>query len=60
MAVVVLGGLVTSILLSLFVLPTLYLRFGGRQPAASPEEDLLQRWARARPCRQRPGSVTAV
>ena len=30
MAVVVLGGLATSILLSLFVLPTLYLRFGGR------------------------------
>jgi CzcA family heavy metal efflux pump len=49
MAVVVLGGLVTSILLSLFVLPTLYLRFGGRQPAASPEEDLLQRWAGVEP-----------
>ena len=49
MAVVVLGGLVTSILLSLFVLPTLYLRLGGRQPAASPEEDLLQRWAGAEP-----------
>ena len=30
MAVVVLGGLVTSTLLSLFVLPALYLRFGRR------------------------------
>jgi CzcA family heavy metal efflux pump len=44
MAVVVLGGLVTSTLLSLFVLPALYLRFGGRRPAVSPEEQLLQRW----------------
>jgi CzcA family heavy metal efflux pump len=49
MAVVVLGGLVTSILLGLFVLPTLYLRFGGRQPAASPEDDLLQRWVGVEP-----------
>ena len=33
MAVVILGGLVTSTLLSLFVIPILYLRFGagGRQ-----------------------------
>ncbi len=30
MAIVILGGLVTSILLSLFVTPTLYLRFGAR------------------------------
>ena len=29
MAVVILGGLVTSTLLNLFVIPTLYLRFGG-------------------------------
>ena len=29
MAVVILGGLVTSTLLNLFVLPSLYLRFGG-------------------------------
>ena len=29
MAVVILGGLVTSTLLNLFVVPTLYLRFGG-------------------------------
>jgi Cu/Ag efflux pump CusA len=31
MAVVVLGGLVTSLLLTLVVLPVLYLRFGSRQ-----------------------------
>jgi CzcA family heavy metal efflux pump len=45
MAVVVLGGLVTSTLLSLFVLPALYLRFGRRPPPLSPEEELMQRWA---------------
>jgi len=33
MAIVLLGGLITSTLLSLFVLPVLYLRFGaGAQP----------------------------
>ena len=31
MAVVIVGGLVTSTLLNLFVLPALYLRFGGRR-----------------------------
>jgi CzcA family heavy metal efflux pump len=37
MAVVILGGLVTSTLLNLFVLPSLYLRFGARrEPALSP------------------------
>jgi len=30
MAVVIVGGLVTFTLLNLFVLPSLYLRFGGR------------------------------
>jgi Cu/Ag efflux pump CusA len=30
MAVVILGGLVTSTLLNLFVVPSLYLRFGRR------------------------------
>ncbi len=38
MAVVILGGLITSTLLTLFVLPTLYLRFGsssGREAAES-------------------------
>ena len=36
MAVVILGGLVTSTLLNLFVLPSLYLRFA--RPASSPPE----------------------
>jgi CzcA family heavy metal efflux pump len=31
MAIVIIGGLVTSTLLNLFVTPSLYLRFGGRQ-----------------------------
>jgi Cu/Ag efflux pump CusA len=50
MAVVVLGGLVTTTLLTLFVLPTLYLRFGrSEQGAIPPEEDLLYRWAGVEP-----------
>jgi CzcA family heavy metal efflux pump len=36
LAVVILGGLFTSTLLSLFVLPSLYLRFGHRRRAAVP------------------------
>jgi hypothetical protein len=37
-AVVILGGLVTSTLLSLFVVPFLYFRFGsGSAPEAAPE-----------------------
>jgi CzcA family heavy metal efflux pump len=48
MAVVILGGLVTSILLSLFLMPTLYSRFGaGTQASAAAEAELLQRWAGA-------------
>jgi Cu/Ag efflux pump CusA len=36
MAIVILGGLVTSTALNLFLLPALYLRFGGAaQPAAT-------------------------
>jgi Cu/Ag efflux pump CusA len=31
MAIVLLGGLITTALLDLFVLPTLYLRFGARR-----------------------------
>lgn len=31
MAVVILDGLITSTLLDLFVVPSLYLRFGGRR-----------------------------
>ena len=37
LAVVILGGLVTSTLLNLFLLPSLYLRFGHRTPA-EPEQ----------------------
>jgi Cu/Ag efflux pump CusA len=50
MAVAMLGGLVTSTLLSLFLMPTLYSRFGaGSESRAMEELDLLQRWADARP-----------
>lgn len=35
-AVVILGGLITSTLLSLFVLPTVYLRFGAAVPVSDP------------------------
>jgi Cu/Ag efflux pump CusA len=46
MAIVVVGGLVTSTLFSLFVVPALYLRFGGRaRSAMAPELELLHRWA---------------
>jgi Cu/Ag efflux pump CusA len=39
MAIVILGGLVTSTLLNLLVVPTLYLRFGKpRQPAVQTVE----------------------
>ena len=31
MAVVILGGLITSTLLNLFVVPALYLRYGGKR-----------------------------
>jgi CzcA family heavy metal efflux pump len=36
MAVVILGGLLTSTLLNLFIVPSLYLRFGGRRPKSPP------------------------
>jgi hypothetical protein len=39
MAVVILGGLVTSTLLSLFILPALYLRFGRGTAALEDEGD---------------------
>jgi Cu/Ag efflux pump CusA len=45
MAVVVLGGLVTTLLLSLFVVPALYLRFGPPVRRLTPEDDLLYQWA---------------
>jgi Cu/Ag efflux pump CusA len=49
MAVVVLGGLVTTTLLTLFVLPALYLRFGERRRRPSPVDDLLYQWADVEP-----------
>jgi Cu/Ag efflux pump CusA len=36
MAIVILGGLVTSTLLNLLVVPTLYLRFGKAKQTAAP------------------------
>jgi Cu/Ag efflux pump CusA len=62
MAIVLLGGLVTTALVSLFMLPTLYLRFGGRQPTLSPEEELMQRWAGVVPAPEgaRAGDAEAV
>jgi CzcA family heavy metal efflux pump len=38
MAIVILGGLVTSTLLNLFIVPSLYLRFGARSQALSSTE----------------------
>jgi Cu/Ag efflux pump CusA len=35
MAIVILGGILTSTLLNLFVLPVLYLRFGRSKTAAA-------------------------
>jgi Cu/Ag efflux pump CusA len=49
MAVVILGGLVTTTLAGLFALPALYLHFGGRQPTLSPEEELMNRWVGIEP-----------
>jgi Cu/Ag efflux pump CusA len=50
MAIVIVGGLVTSTLLTLFVVPSLYLRFGGgMQPGPAPELELLHRWAGVEP-----------
>jgi CzcA family heavy metal efflux pump len=50
MAVVLLGGLVTTSLVSMFVLPTLYLRYGGGQGAVSAEEEeLMRRWVGVEP-----------
>jgi Cu/Ag efflux pump CusA len=46
MAIVIIGGLVTSTLLTLFAVPALYLRFGGAaRPAITAEDELMHRWA---------------
>jgi CzcA family heavy metal efflux pump len=58
MAVVMLGGLLTTTFLSLFVLPALYLRSAGdRRPTLSPEEALMHRWAGVEP---RPATADAA
>jgi Cu/Ag efflux pump CusA len=50
MAVVILGGLVTTTFLSLFVLPSLYLRYGTpTEPGLTPEDELMHRWAGVTP-----------
>ena len=38
MAIVILGGLVTSTLVNLFIVPSLYLRFGKGQSKAPPAD----------------------
>jgi Cu/Ag efflux pump CusA len=60
MAAVVLGGLVTATLLSLFVVPVLYLSLGGGpQPALTPVDELMHRWAGIEPAAagERPETV---
>jgi Cu/Ag efflux pump CusA len=49
MAIVILGGLVTSTLLNLFVVPSLYLRFGARRQSEKPIAGDLQQPAFAQP-----------
>jgi hypothetical protein len=50
MALVLLGGLVTSTLVALFVLPAAVIRFAGEAPPPlAPEDDLLHRWAGVEP-----------
>jgi CzcA family heavy metal efflux pump len=49
MAIVILCGLVSSTALALFVLPSLYLRYGSSQADLTPEDDLLHRWASGEP-----------
>jgi Cu/Ag efflux pump CusA len=39
LAVVILGGLITSTLLNLFLMPTLYLRFGAAKEQSRPVKD---------------------
>jgi Cu/Ag efflux pump CusA len=60
MAVVILGGLVTTTAVSLIVLPVLYLRFGGQQPTLSPEEELMHRWVGIEPAPATAGEPVAA
>ena len=45
LATVVIGGLVSATLLTLFVLPTLYARFGAQARPAQQDEDIVRRQA---------------
>ena len=47
LAIVILGGLFTSTLLSLFVIPALYLRFGKSRRDGRPDGRRRFRWGRA-------------
>ena len=49
MAIVILGGLVTSTLLNLFVVPALYLRFGKPKAGAGAAPGDAAKWRPARP-----------
>ena len=60
MAAVVLGGLVSSTLVALFVLPALYLRFGGSERALSEQDELMHRWAGVDPATAGAGARGAV
>jgi CzcA family heavy metal efflux pump len=60
MAIVILGGLVSMTLLTLFALPTLYLRFGaGARPSVSPEEEIMHRLAGIEPIPAGPAAEAA-
>jgi predicted RND superfamily exporter protein len=61
MAIVILCGLISSTALALFVLPSLYLRYGSSQADLTPEDDLLHRWASGEPAAAAAsGRTTAV
>ena len=50
MAIVILGGLVTTALLALFVMPALYVRYATpAEPGLAPEDELMHRWAGVAP-----------
>ena len=53
MAIVILGGLVTSTLLNLFVVPSLYLRFGRGTAQARSSRRVSERRAGVSPTRRR-------
>jgi CzcA family heavy metal efflux pump len=60
MALVMLGGLVTTTLFSLFLLPALYLRVAAAQPEVAPDDELLYRWAAAEAAPAQAGAAPAA